>query len=96
MTDRIHIPGKRSCLSLGMIVGLAFCTGCAHVNVRQLAYEMLSQEDCRRNQLDDFCTRTFAREYLEYERIRQEFLRNQTQRTWRASRNFPTLSGTTS
>lgn len=69
--------------------------GCAHVNLTQIAYEMLRQEDCKLNRLDDFCTRTFAREYLEYERLRQDFLRSQTQRAWRAEQDTTTLQQST-
>lgn len=69
-----------------------FMGGCAYINVTQLAYEILRQEDCRMNQLEDFCTRTFASEYLEYERARQEFLRSQTQRAWRVNRDETKLS----
>lgn len=69
--------------------------GCAHVNLTQIAYEMLRQEDCKLNRLDDFCTRTFAREYLEYERLRQDFLRSQSQRAWRAEQDETTLQPST-
>lgn len=69
--------------------------GCAHVNLTQIAYEMLRQEDCKLNRLDDFCTRTFAREYLEYERLRQDFLRSQSQRAWRAEQDTTTLQQST-
>ncbi len=69
--------------------------GCAHVNLTQIAYEMLRQEDCKLNRLDDFCTRTFAREYLEYERLRQDFLRSQSQRAWRAEQDATTLQPST-
>lgn len=58
---------------------------CAHVNVNQIAYEVLRQEDCRRNQLEDFCSRNFASEYHEYERIRQDFIRSASQPQWRAA-----------
>ena len=70
---------------------IPFIGGCAHINVTQIAYEMLRQEDCKMNQLEVFCTRTFASEYLQYERVRQEFLRNQTQRTWRVNQDETTL-----
>jgi hypothetical protein len=72
---------------LMLIASFPFLEGCAYVNITQLAYEMLRQEDCKMNQLEDFCTRTFAREYLEYEQVRQEFLRNQTERVWRVNRD---------
>ncbi|NND92430.1 MAG: hypothetical protein HKN42_16340 [Granulosicoccus sp.] len=81
----------RHCVLL-MAGVLPVIQGCSHVNVRQMAYEVLMQEDCRRNQLDDFCTRTFAREFLEYDRVRREFLRSQTQRAWRVNRDEIRLS----
>ena len=75
-----------------LMAAIPFVGGCAHINVTQLAYEILRQEDCKMNQLEDFCTRTFASEYLEYERVRQEFLRSQTQRAWRVNRDETKLS----
>ena len=54
-------------------------SSCSHVNMKQMAYEVLRQEDCRRNKLEDFCSRNFAREYLEYERLRQDYIRSQNQ-----------------
>ena len=70
---------------LMLMAASPFLEGCAHINVTQIAYEILRQEDCKMNQLEDFCTRTFASEYLQYERMRQEFLRSQTLRTWRVN-----------
>jgi hypothetical protein len=70
---------------------LTLLGGCSQFNMRQLAYEVLRQEDCRRNQLDSFCTRTFAREYLEYERVRQDFIRSQQQHAWRVNLEEATL-----
>lgn len=75
---------------------LLLCAGqvlssCASVNVRQIAYETLRQEDCHRNELEVFCTRTFASEYWEYERMRQDFLRSQSQPVWRVARDETTL-----
>lgn len=51
--------------------------GCQHINVAQMTYEVLRADDCRRNQLEDFCSRTYASEYHDYEQLRQEFLRTQ-------------------
>jgi len=83
-------------LSKLVLATLALTTsGCAHVNMTQLAYEMLRQEDCKMNRLEDFCTRTFASEYLEYERQRQDFLRTQSQRTWRVQQDRTTLQQST-
>ncbi len=75
-----------------LMAAFPFLGGCAHINITQLAYEILRQEDCKMNQLEDFCTRTFASEYLEYERVRQEYLRSQTQRAWRVNRDETKLS----
>jgi len=77
---RINLPGRIVCL-----LGVSLFTSCAHIDVKQIAYETLRQEDCRINQLDDFCTRTFASEYLEYTRLRRDFMRGQTQVSWRVS-----------
>ncbi len=77
------------------MLGVPVLTGCTHINVKQIAYEVLRQEDCRINQLDDFCTRTFAREYLEYERMRRDFIRSQQQRTWRVNHDDMKLSENT-
>jgi len=58
-----------------LLCALPFINGCALVNMKQVAYEVLAQEDCRRNQLESFCTRGFAMEYQEYEQTRREFLK---------------------
>ncbi len=55
--------------------------------MHQMAYEALRQEDCRINQLDDFCTRNFANEFREYEVMRRNFLRSQEQSVWRANQD---------
>lgn len=73
---------------------LALVSGCAHINVKQFAYEVLRQEDCRINQLEKFCTRNFAKEYHEYERLRRDFMRSQQQQTWRVSKDKTNLSST--
>lgn len=75
-------------LSVGMSLtmpAMLIASSCSSINVKQIAYEVLSQEDCRINQLDDFCTRSFAHEYYEYERLRQDYLRSQDQSEWRVS-----------
>jgi len=71
---------------------MPFLGSCSHINMKQVAYEVLRQEDCRRNQLEVFCSRNFASEYLEYERQRQEYLRSQEQGQWRLSSNNATLN----
>lgn len=79
-TSHVRVLPKTLCLLV-----IPLLTGCTHIDVKQVAYEVLRQEDCRINQLEDFCTRTFAREYLEYERMRRDFIRSQQQHTWRVS-----------
>lgn len=86
-----HSKARLATLLMAATSALPFIGGCAHINLTQIAYEMLRQEDCKLNQLEDFCTRTFAREYLEYERQRQDFLRSQTQQAWRAEQDEATL-----
>ena len=60
-----------------ILIGFAVLTGCAHVDVTRIAYEALRKEDCRINELEDFCTRTFAHEYKEYTRQRKDFIRGE-------------------
>lgn len=74
--------GKTAVFSLVVAV-----SGCSHINVNQIAYEALRQEDCRINQLDDFCSRNFAHEYREYELMRRDFIRSQQQDVWRMSQD---------
>jgi len=62
-------------------------SACSHINVNQMAYEALRKEDCRINALDDFCNRNFALEYHEYELIRRDYLRSQTQTAWRVGQD---------
>ncbi len=67
-------------MRLALIGSLPLVVACQHVNVAQITYEVLRAEDCRRNQLEDFCARTYASEYHEYRRMRQDFLRSEQQR----------------
>ncbi|MFK8079151.1 MAG: hypothetical protein AB8B97_02605 [Granulosicoccus sp.] len=60
-----------------LIACIATLGGCQHVNVAQITYEVLRADDCRRNQLEVFCGRTYASEYYEYVRMREDFLRDQ-------------------
>jgi len=73
-------------LSISSIVGvLAAGTGCSHINVNEMTYKVLSQEDCRINELEDFCSRNFAKEYREYELLRRNFIQSQEQTEWRVT-----------
>lgn len=55
-------------------------TGCASLNYKRLAYDFLRQEDCRQNDPYEFCSRTFVFEYDEYELLRREFLRLESEK----------------
>lgn len=93
VSDRMNKGVLKSLGRKSTILGcLALSTGCAHINVNQLAYEVLRQEDCRINQLEEFCTRNFAKEYHEYELLRRDFMRSQQQADWRASLDEPSIT----
>ena len=65
-----------------LLCTLALAQGCtARVDLKRMAYETLRREDCRLNQLDAFCQRTFANEYAEYERLRRKFIRDTAEGT---------------
>lgn len=72
-------------------------TGCYSIDYREVAYSVLRHEDCRRNEIDTFCTRSYATDYQEYERIRSEFLKDskvssETENPWvDSSENSTTL-----
>ena len=75
-----------------LLGSLVATSGCSHINVKQMAYEVLRQEDCRINNLDSYCTRNFAKEYREYERLRRDFMRSQQQTAWRAKSDETSIS----
>ncbi len=52
-----------------------------HINVKQMTYKALRQQDCRMNEPDTFCEKGYSNEYLEYERLRQQFLQEKTNKT---------------
>jgi len=78
---------------LAVLVLLPAFSACSHINVQQITYEVLRQEDCRRNKLESFCARNFSKEYLEYARLRKDFIRSQEQQTWRVNRDAFKLAG---
>lgn len=82
-----------ACIKLGLTTSIVLLCGCQHVNVAQLTYEALRAEDCRRNQLEDFCGRTYAFDYHEYRRLRQDFLHAQENLQQQGSRNEVILEG---
>jgi len=65
----------------GLRIGLIACavqlvTACGlTIDYKRLTYDILRQADCRENDVDDFCSRTFVFEYDEYEAQRREYLR---------------------
>lgn len=68
--------GRSLRLSLCALALLASQSACSTVDLKRMTYEMLAQEDCLRNQLDDFCARSYSHDYQEYERVRLDYLRN--------------------
>lgn len=65
-------------LSTQVIVG---CQHMERIDIAQITYELLRAEDCRRNQLEDFCSRTYAADYHDYVRMRRDFIRYQGRAT---------------
>lgn len=61
---------------IALLLQCLLMAGCANVdfNYKRFTYDLLRQDDCRRNDIDPFCARTFVFEYDEYERLRQEFI----------------------
>ena len=65
-----------------LLLGTPVIAGCQHIHridVAQITYEMLRAEDCRRNELETFCERTYASEYYDYVRMRKDFMRSEQQ-----------------
>lgn len=68
-------------LILSMVCIAAITTqGCAQVDVanvdmKKMTYKALRQQDCRMNEPNAFCERGFSNEFEEYERLREDFLR---------------------
>jgi|GEM_PF-1221837 len=87
------VATRRSRRVLPLLCSLTLAAGCApridlsHMTekAQRMTYEALRREDCRLNQIDEFCQRTFANEYVEYDRLRRRFIRESTEGVWRAS-----------
>lgn len=62
--------------SLCSLILFASQSACTTTDLKRMTYEMLAQQDCVRNQLDDFCSRGYTHEYEEYERVRLDYLRH--------------------
>jgi len=55
--------------------------GCAQldggiIDVKRMTYKALRQHDCRINEPNEFCGRGFSNEFEQYERLREQFLRD--------------------
>jgi len=68
-----HGLPARSFLIWGSLLLLTACG--ATIDYKRVTYDFLRQADCRQNDINEFCDRTFVFEYDEYEKIRREFLR---------------------
>ena len=78
-------PTRRAARALLLACLPPLLAACApRVDLKRMTYEALRREDCRINGTDDFCERTFANEYAEYERLRRPFIRDQAESVWRA------------
>ncbi len=78
-------PAKRPFSATAILLALPMLCGCSSFDLKRFTYETLRQEDCRRNDLEVFCSRGFANEYHDYERTRREFMRKEaeTDEQWR-------------
>ena len=76
-------PGTRCRHACPLLVaGLILLSGCTSMHVKRATYQMLRQGDCQLNAFDEFdeiCDRSFAAEYHEYERLRNDFLHENRQ-----------------
>ena len=73
----VRTRAPRALALLSLAGALLASGGCMPpVDLKRMTYEALRREDCRLNQLDQFCQRTFANEYAEYERLRRQFIRD--------------------
>jgi len=66
-----------------LAIAVPLLGGCSQAYLTRMTYEVLRQQDCRHNELETFCSRGFAFEYQEYERLRQDYIRGQTDATLR-------------
>lgn len=70
---------KLYALSMACLVAMS-AQSCAQVDVanvdmKKMTYKALRQHDCRMNEPNAFCERGFSSEFEEYERLRENFLR---------------------
>jgi len=55
---------------------MSLVQSCTQINVKKITYQALRKHDCRVNEPNAFCARSYAVDYHEYERIRQKLLSN--------------------
>ncbi len=53
------------------------------MHIKRAAYQVLREQDCRMNELESFCRRTYANDYHEYERQRRTFMQESRDDVWR-------------
>jgi len=74
-----------------VIVASVLLSGCNTINYKKAAYSALRHNDCQRNEIEVFCTRSYHREYYEYERTLNELLKEDENVTgtsqWSISKN---------
>jgi len=61
---------------------------CAQVNVKRMTYQALRQHECRINEPNTICQRSYSFEYREYERMRQQFLTDKQNGQYRVKLNL--------
>ncbi len=64
-------------VTLLVLMACAFLSsGCSTTHYQRMIYDALRQQDCIINQLDSFCTRTFALDFYDYTALRNDYLRS--------------------
>jgi len=65
----------KTTVSLSVVFTCLLSIGCQSLDYRQMAYSALRHDDCLRNEVTIYCSRSdFQHEYNQYERLRKEFL----------------------
>jgi len=87
----IHIILSYSKIALLAFTASVMLSGCNTIDYKKAAYSALRHNDCQRNEIEVFCTRSYHREYHEYERTRDELLKESQTSTgssqWSISKN---------
>ena len=72
MKSRSHTI--RMAMLLLLLATTILSSACSMYQVRRSTYDVLRQEDCRRNDSDNFCTRSFVFEFDVYENLRNTYI----------------------